>query len=154
MASASQSELEARFWAKVRKTGGCWLWTASTMGGGYGQFRVPGRSAYAHRFSYELAYGPIPAGLVIDHKCSNPICVNPAHLHMVTQGENTRLTWQRGRTYNQNTGKQVCKYGHPLVGDNVVIVANGRSCRECGRIAALAHYHRKNPNAKRRGRYT
>lgn len=145
---------EDRFWAKVRKTDTCWLWTASTMGGGYGQFRVPGRSAYAHRFSYELAYGDIPLGLVIDHTCSVPCCVNPAHLQAVTQGENTLRTWRRGRTHNQNTGKDVCVRGHLLDGANVSLVARGRACRECGRIASLERYREKHPNSKPRGRYT
>lgn len=153
MGTQTQSEIEARFWAKVQKTEGCWLWTASTMGGGYGQFRVPGRSAYAHRFSYELVHGPITNGMVIDHTCSNNRCVNPAHLEVVTQGENTRRTWARGRTFNQNTGKQECKNGHPLTGGNVIQVPGGRGCKQCRRDASLAYYHKQNPDAGRRGKY-
>ena len=55
---------------------------------------------------------------------------------------------------NQNTAKTHCKRGHPLSGENVLIVRDGRACRECGRIAALKHYHKKNPGAGRRGRYS
>ena len=156
MAIALQSELERRFWLKVdrREDGECWPWLASTMGGGYGQFRVPGRSAYAHRFSYEIVNGPIPKGMVIDHICSNTRCVNPIHLQAVTQGENSQRTWDRGRTHNQNTSKERCKRGHLLAGENVVPVSGGRGCRECGRIRSLASYREQNPAAKRRGRYT
>ena len=27
--------------------------------------------------------------MVVDHRCHNPLCVNPAHLHVVTNQENT-----------------------------------------------------------------
>jgi len=42
----------------------------------------------AHRVSYELANGPIPAGMVIDHACHRPSCVRPSHLRAVTQKQN------------------------------------------------------------------
>lgn len=31
--------LEDRFWSKVEKSDGCWLWTASVMSSGYGNRR-------------------------------------------------------------------------------------------------------------------
>lgn len=81
---------EQRFWRKVDKCGPdeCWPWTASLTRGGYGHIGVGGRMIRAHRFSYEVANGPIPDGMVIDHTCRNPICVNPAHLRACTQKQN------------------------------------------------------------------
>lgn len=73
------------------KSGECWEWTASLTTTGYGQFSVGGRAGRphgAHRVSYELTNGPIPAGLDIDHICHNTICVNPAHLRAVTHQKN------------------------------------------------------------------
>lgn len=85
--------LEERFWSKVDKSGDCWEWTASRYNYGHGQFFIgPNRRSRcrpAHRVSYEMANGPIPDSLVIDHICHNPPCVNPAHLRAVTQKENT-----------------------------------------------------------------
>lgn len=68
---------------------GCWLWTGATNGSGYGMIGVGQRKKYVHRAAYELARGPIPDGLVIDHLCRIPICCSPAHLEAVTNRENT-----------------------------------------------------------------
>lgn len=79
-----------RFWLKVNKTDECWLWMASTFSNGYGQFTGENRvNGTAHKFSYELANGPVPKGMYIDHICSIRACVNPDHLRLVTPKQNT-----------------------------------------------------------------
>lgn len=122
-----------RFLAKVdKRDDGCWLWNAYKTPEGYGQFWNGGGHSLAHRWSYEHYVAPIPSGLVIDHLCRNPACVNPAHLECVTMGENTA----RGTAYEviRALAKQKthCKRGHPLFGDNLRIDSRGdRSCRAC-----------------------
>ena len=116
-----------RFWMKVNKSGPipkfnpwlgeCWDWTASCneSRGGYGQFDLDGRTRKAHAVSWELSIGPIPAGLVIDHLCRRPVCVNPEHLEPVTDGENFR----RGMHLNaivMRTG--ICRRGHEQTPEN------------------------------------
>ena len=86
-------ELNERFdrkWVADLVTG-CWEWLGCKNGQGYGNFRA-GRSGMraAHRYSYTRHRGPIPPGLVLDHLCQNPGCVNPHHLEAVTAGENQR----------------------------------------------------------------
>lgn len=92
---------EERFWTKVNRGASdeCWEWTAGTSHG-YGSFGVGGRAAghvAAHRFSWELVNGPVPAGLFVLHHCDNPPCVNPAHLYAGTSADNVRDMVTRGR---------------------------------------------------------
>jgi hypothetical protein len=65
--------LSDRFWAKVEKTDGCWLWTGCRDKRGYGQINRGAHSGHlkTHRVSWEMHYGPIPDGLSVLHKCDN-----------------------------------------------------------------------------------
>ncbi len=58
----------------------------------YGRLYDPaiGRSDYAHRVVWRRVYGPIPAGLTVDHVCRVTLCQRPDHLELVTKAENTR----------------------------------------------------------------
>lgn len=91
----------ARFWEKVDKSNECWTWTAATFANGYGSMCFHGKSVRAHRFAYALAYGECPAGLQIDHICHNRQCVNPAHLQLVTNQQNSE---NRGARKDSKTG--------------------------------------------------
>jgi hypothetical protein len=118
-----------RFWAKVAKTEGCWLWLAGKSSAGYGNVKMDGRWQGAHRVAYTLLRGPIPEGLQLDHLCRNRACVNPAHLDPCTAKENamrSELTLQ-----SRNKRKTHCPKGHPYGGDNLVVVRGERYCREC-----------------------
>jgi hypothetical protein len=82
--------LDERFWAKVAKSDGCWNWTGQVNELGYGLFWRDGRGGHrAHRIAWELTNGPIPEGMVLDHRCHNATCVNPDHLRVCTQKQNT-----------------------------------------------------------------
>jgi hypothetical protein len=97
------SPLVERFWEKVHKAGKdeCWLWTASTDREGYGDLsvRISGKRGHlrAHRYSWELANGPIPKGLCVLHDCDNPPCVNPRHLFLGTNLDNIKDRENKGR---------------------------------------------------------
>lgn len=85
-----------KFWRKVRKTRGCWVWTACCASG-YGSLRVGSRMVGAHRASYILHKGKIPRGLFVLHKCDNKKCVNPQHLFVGTQKRNMDDMRRKGR---------------------------------------------------------
>lgn len=123
-----------RFLSNVdRRPNGCWQWTGTLDQRGYGKLTVDGAPRAAHRLSYSFAKGPIPDGLVIDHLCRNPGCVNPDHLEAVAQRENVLrgASGQPGNPYRTH-----CPNGHAYAGDNVILVERGTSyrCRECRRL--------------------
>lgn len=88
--------LKQRFWSKAKKGPTCWLWQGN-KNNGYGVFYFKGKPISAHRFSYELANGPIPTGLRVIHQCNEKSCINPAHLFLGTQGDNLRDAISKGR---------------------------------------------------------
>jgi len=83
----------------------------------------------AHRVSWLLYVGPISDGMQIDHLCKNVGCVNPAHMELVTNRENS----QRGRGSITE-----CKQGHSYDDENTgwkFDKTRGwrRYCRACAR---------------------
>lgn len=91
---------EERFWLRVRKTRGCWRWLGTSVGTGYGAIHVNGKNILTHRYSWELANGPVPKGLYVLHKCDNPSCVRPNHLFLGTYKDNFEDMRRKGRWYN------------------------------------------------------
>jgi hypothetical protein len=125
-----------RFWEKVeKKPDGCWEWKAGKDKDGYGGFSVCRKKTRAHRFIYEATYGPIPPytskGFELDHViCSNPGCVNPEHMRLVTQKANVL----RGESPSAKNARQThCKYGHALIHDNLRKRKDERRCIICAR---------------------
>ena len=95
-----------RFWAFVDTSAGpeaCWPWTGG-LRKGYGAFGVrKDLVVQAHRFAWELTYGPIPEGLNVLHHCDNPPCCNafhPEHLFLGTLSDNTLDMHAKGRDHN------------------------------------------------------
>lgn len=81
----------------------CISWEGATKQGGYGRVSYNGRLEQAHRVSYAICNGIDLSeidGLVVRHKCDNPICINPNHLIVGTIADNMRDAVERGRHKN------------------------------------------------------
>lgn len=90
---------EERFWPKVDKgkPDDCWEWKAYRDKDGYGSFKFNKMLIGAHRFAWILAFGEIPKGLHICHRCDNPPCCNPSHLFSGSAAQNNADRDRKGR---------------------------------------------------------
>ena len=64
---------------------------------GYGYLKVNGQSLLAHRFVFINAFGPIPEGMDVLHKCDTPNCVNLDHLFLGSHEDNMEDMKNKGR---------------------------------------------------------
>lgn len=117
------ARLPPRFWSKAipEPNSGCWIWIAATWGrsGEYGHYR----ESSSHITAFVAAGNVIPDGFVLDHKCRNTLCCNPAHLEAVTNAVNV----QRGASGDLVTH---CPNGHEYTEENT-IRSPRRKCRTC-----------------------
>lgn len=75
----------------------CWEWTGYKPSNGYGHFGINGRVFGAHRISFMLFIGEIPNNMLVCHSCDNPSCVNPHHLFLGTDKDNTQDMIKKNR---------------------------------------------------------
>jgi len=144
------STLPQRFIDKVHihPDTGCHVWTACRNTEGYGQFRVEGKTLGAHRYAYEIVVGPVPAGLVLDHLCRNPSCVNSEHLEPVTTRENLMRGARRGIFPRPH--RDTCCRGH--VGQFTLRHNGTRVCRPCDAIRQREYQRRRKSSAATEGK--
>lgn len=143
--------IEARFWAKVDKTRGCWNWTGATTPDGYGKFRVEKRFVRASRFAYETMVEPLDPEMRLGHTCENELCVRPEHMQPMTPRE---IMLKGMSPTANNAAKTMCDHGHPLSGKNLYLDPDGRrKCVTCKkRIAAAKAARFRGPKRPKPGR--
>lgn len=113
---------------------GCHIWQRGVCGSGYGTFCMEGRNQLAHRVAWFQAHGEWPTpGLVVDHLCEIPLCVNPDHL-TVTDTRTNILRSPR-HPYNVARTRTACTRGHAFSSASVYVDPKGRRhCRVCRKL--------------------
>lgn len=135
----------------------CWEWPGRVGRNGYGIAVRPGSrvsGSTAHRVVWELVYGPVDAGMQVDHLCHDPQdcdkgtecphrrCVNPTHLGVVTPRANTLRSNSLAAA---NARKTHCQRDHEFTPENTYIDPAGkRSCRTCFRAHWRRYYAERN----------
>lgn len=76
---------------------GCWLWTGGQTTDGYGVLKFRAVNLRAHRASWEAHRGPIPHGMLVLHRCDTPACINPDHLWLGVDRDNSVDRERKGR---------------------------------------------------------
>lgn len=131
----------------------CWPVRGRLDKDGYAYIQIQGVSWRAHRLAHVLWNGPIPEGLVVDHRCWVRNCVNPRHLRVLTVDEN--LAWDARKVYlgpakppktkiaaalRNQAGE--CRKGHNLA-EVGLVTKNGRNgkptCRMCQMVTQAKH---------------
>lgn len=75
---------------------GCILYTGQNNGI-YGQIEYRRKTYLAHRASYMVHKGAIPAGQCVCHACDTPLCINPDHLWIGSYSDNVQDMYGKKR---------------------------------------------------------
>jgi hypothetical protein len=83
----------------------CWEWKGACDDDGYGKFKWLEKGIYlAHQAAYVLFVGH-RHGLCVLHTCDNPSCVNPFHLWLGTNKQNSEDMVRKHRQHDQRGEK-------------------------------------------------
>lgn len=111
--------------------GPCRIWRYHKDDDEYGIVSFNGKSVKVHRYVWERDVGPIPEGMMIDHRCRVRSCCNSNHHRVVTQQVNATEN-VANHSWQINAAKTRCKRGHPFSKANTYVSKNGsRQCRAC-----------------------
>lgn len=98
---STKDKIVKRFfkWVNKYNSEDCWLWQGMCSTNSYGLFKIGQRNYGAHRVSYWLFNSNfnIHDKTLICHKCDNKLCVNPKHLFMGTNSDNTQDMLSKAR---------------------------------------------------------
>lgn len=124
---------------------GCWEWTRCRTDFGYGRISWNNHVRTLHRLAAHLVFGlDFNDERRVLHRCDNPPCFNPEHLFVGTQADNVADMVSKGRWRGGGKPQDVCKKGHPLVGDNIIRNSGGwKTCRICKNNNQRAYYQRR-----------
>ena len=107
MGQIALHKLPVRIEMKVRRDSntGCWIWTGTTTGAGYGEIGYNGEYHYVHRLMYIIHNGFLTEDEpYVCHTCDRPACVNPDHLFAGSHQDNIQDAADKGRVPTPQAG--------------------------------------------------
>jgi hypothetical protein len=133
--------VNARFEAKVDRSGACHLWTGTLYASGYGCFWFEGKNRKAHRVAFFLKHGRWPTPNCL-HSCDTPACCNDEHLFEGTHADNVADRDAKGRQRTPlGVGHGSAKLTEGKVARIRMLNASGVSQRELGRRFGISSRH-------------
>ena len=156
-----QSMLPVRIDEKIfpEPNSGCWLWTATLGKDGYPFVWWGGKNVDAHRLIYQLLVPQADIdGYDVHHKCRTILCVNPAHMnvlsrshHLLEHPESTAKAQEVAGA--RQKAKDTCSHGHRYEPDNVYIRPRdgARECLICRRASLNEWRYRNGERLRGRG---
>lgn len=102
---------------------GCWIWQGYVGAGGYPRVGWQGSLDYAHRVSYRIAVGEIPAGCQITHLCGNHSCIRPDHMRAMSMAE--REATEASRQHRRRAGLRRRKPEHRHLPEGITVSSTG-----------------------------
>lgn len=121
----------------TKNNNGCWLCVSHKWKNkkGYPRIEREKETTTMVRYLYKKLIGDIPKGLCACHKCDNPMCINPHHIFLGTNMDNTIDKMNKKR---QATGERTGN--HKLTNEQVIyIFKSKKGTRELGRIFNVDH---------------
>ena len=116
----------------IKNKNDCWIWQGFIKNDGYGTIKHESNQWLAHRLSYTIFKGEIPEDMCVCHKCDTPSCINPDHLFLGTNADNSNDMRNKDRQAKGNS-IGVSK----LTEDNVIEIKkriqNNEDCASIGR---------------------
>ena len=124
-------------WLEDPRTG-CWEWQLARNNDGYGVMKVGYKMMKAHRVSFALTFGPFDNELLVCHNCDNRSCVNPDHLFLGTNADNSADMKAKGRQARGRThgNSKLTEADIPVI---MAQHATGAATRDIARDFGVSH---------------
>ena len=96
-------EQQKHLWERIKpieKLDDCWIWFGTKDKDGYGKIKINRKTLRAHRVIFSLFHDgmDLQPNQLLCHTCDNPSCVNPNHLFIGTEQDNSNDMVKKGRS--------------------------------------------------------
>ena len=129
---------------------GCVEWLLSRFQSGYGRVKAGGHDYSAHRVAWAVAYGAIPEGANVLHRCDNRVCVDVAAGHLFLGDHAANMADMVAKRRHRNQRITHCPRGHEYTPESTYLhdKTQSRQCKACWPDKGKADYVRHREKRK------